>query len=164
MAASKKGNKKDKIAKVTAEITTSKKPVIPSKLHILKSPKWIGPPNIEGVHIAWRFSKADMGGPYHCNNFSYSDHQQLWVRLRSFEGMNSAQLKDAGSLHDIPTNELTPDAKKRLEELNLDDLEIIYSFKIDGPCRLWCMRYENIFCVLWWDRNHGAYYVPKKHT
>lgn len=141
-----------------------KLPDLPADIHPEKIPHWLGPPNIEKLHISWRFSKADLGGPYHCHNFSLTDHQQLWHRLRAFEGMNSADLIRSGSLHEVPAIDMSDEAKERLKELRLDDLDALHSFHIDGPCRMWCMKYRNIFSVLWWDRNHGGYLVGKKHT
>lgn len=149
------------------KLKTSKQkrlPALPGDIDTRKIPHWLGPPNLEKQHISWRFSKADSGGPYHCLSFSLSDFQQLWDRLRAFERMNSDELKRTGSLHDIPVIEMSDEAKERLKELKLDDLDVLYSFHIDGPCRMWCMKYQNIFSVLWWDRNHGGYLVGKKHT
>jgi len=152
MVASKgKGNKK-------------KQPVLPVDLSTSKIPHWLGPPNIENQHLSWRFSKADLEGPYHCTGFSLPDFRQFWERLRAFEGMNYAALKRAGSLHDVQVIHMSREAKERLRALQLDDIDVMYSFHIDGPCRMWCIKYLNIFLVLWWDRYHGAYLVGKKHT
>lgn len=142
----------------------NKTPIFPTDLSTTKTPHWIGPPNIEKQHLAWRFSKADLSGPYHCREFSLADFQQLWDRLRAFEGMNYGALRNAGSLHEIPVIRMTHEAKERLKELELDDIDNMFSFHIDGSCRMWCIKHQNIFSVLWWDRNHGAYIVKKKHT
>lgn len=141
-----------------------KRPVLPEYLPTPKTPHWLGPPNIENQHLAWRFSKADLSGPYHCSNFSLPDLQQMWDRLRAFEGMNYSALRKAGSLHPILVSQMSRDAKERLKELELDDIDAMYSFHIDGPCRMWCIKYQNIFSILWWDRNHGVYKVRKRNT
>jgi hypothetical protein len=78
--------------------------------------------------------------------------------------MNVAQLRQAQSFHGVPTANISRKAKSRLEEIRLDDLDVIYGFHMGGRCRLWCMRYENILAVLWWDRNHEVYPVEKRHT
>jgi hypothetical protein len=129
-----------------------------------KTPRYLGAPNLSNLHIGWRFSHADINGPYTCGGFTFSDFQLLWDRLRSFEKMNFAQLQDAGSLHDHPTIQISKDAKDRLQGMRLDDIDTLYSFHIQGDLRLWCMKYENLLCILWWDRNHRVYPVPKKHT
>jgi hypothetical protein len=142
----------------------SKQPVIGTTPVSSKTPVYLGSPNLEDRHLAWRFSTADLDGDFACGAFDLGDFQDLWNRLRAFEGMNIAKLRDDGSFHDIPTIKLEKSAKERLQQIKLDDVDKLYSFHIKGACRLWCMKYENIFCVLWWDRHHGAYRVSKKHT
>lgn len=151
MASRRKGNRK-------------KQPVLPVDLATSKIARWLGPTNLENLHLSWRLGKADLDGPYHCNEFSLTDFQQLWNRLRAFEGMNHAALRRSGSLHRVPVIMMSKEAKERLKTLQLDDIDVMYSFHIDGPCRMWCIKYQSIFLVLWWDRNHGAYSVRKKHT
>ncbi len=141
-----------------------KQAVLSQNPSVSKVPKFLGAPNIEGGFIAWRFGTADSGGPYACSNLEHADYQRLWERLRAFEGMNTAQLLDAGSLHPVPQHKLSRAAKDRLKEIRLDDLDGLHSFHITGSCRLWCMKHLNIFCVLWWDRNHGVYPTPKKYS
>ncbi len=71
---------------------------------------------------------------------------------------------NAGSLHNPAIDELSPVAKDRLQELKLDDLDCLYSFRVNSTCRLWCIKYENIFSILWWDKKHKVNPVAKKHT
>jgi len=105
-----------------------------------------------------------MTGCFSCADLCLEEHKQLWNRLREFEAKNVAQLRDAGSYHPKPTNELGSEYKSRLQEMQLDDIEELYSFRIDGACRLWCIKYENIFSLLWWDKEHKVAPVTKKHT
>lgn len=141
-----------------------KTPVISQVVSATKTPSFLGPLNIDNRHIAWRFSKADLSGPYTCAGFSHVDFQQLWNRLRYFEQMNVAQMRDAGSYHPKPVADMSRRDRDRLMQLQLDDVEELYSFAIDGPCRMWCIKYENIFLILWWDRNHEVSPVAKSHT
>ncbi len=146
-----------------------KKPILPSGIQTPKIPVYLGNPNLEGRHLSWRLSSADIDGPFSCSQFSCSqfahdDFKLLWDKLRAFEKMNAAQLRQAQSFHGVPTVNISRKAKTRLEEIKLDDIDIIYGFHIMGLCRLWCMKHENILSVLWWDRNHEVYPVGKKHT
>lgn len=142
-----------------------KKPILISGIQTSKKiPVYLGNPNLEGRHLSWRLSAADIGGPFSCGQFAHDDFRLLWDRLRAFEKMNAAQLGQAESLHGVPTANISRKAKARLEEIRLDDIDIIYGFHIMGLCRLWCMKHENILSVLWWDRNHEVYPVGKKYT
>lgn len=142
----------------------SKKPILPSNIHTTKIPIYLGAPNLDGRYLAWRFSSADIDGPFGCGQFDRDDFMQFWDRLRAFEKMNISQLRRAGSFHGVPCTNISKKAKSRLEEIKKDDLDIIYGFRITGECRLWCMKHENILSVLWWDRNHEVYPVKKRHT
>jgi hypothetical protein len=128
-----------------------------------KLPSYLGAPTVENKHLTWRFSRADLGGPFSCAHLSCDDLKQLWDKLRTFETKNAAELISTGS-HPIPCCELEKEARDRLMEIHLDDLEEVYSFRMEGACRLFCMRYENMFCVLWWDAKHKACRSEKSHT
>ncbi len=145
----------------------SKKKYIPTPQNpqtARKTAIYLGPANIENYYISWRFSKADIGGPYACNDFSHNDFQQLWERLRAFENMNTEQLRDNGSFHPKPVDELTREQKERLQQIELDDIDEIYSFRITGKCRMWCIKYGSILLLLWWDRDHDIAPSVKKHS
>ena len=142
----------------------SKKPILPRDIQTLKIPVYLGFPNLEGRYLSWRFSSADISGPFSCGQFEHNDFVQFWDRLRAFEKMNVSEFRKAKSFHGVPTTNISKKAKTRLEDIGLDDIDIIYSFRIMGLCRLWCMKHENILSVLWWDRNHEVYDVDKKHT
>jgi len=129
-----------------------------------KTPCYLGNPTVENSHMAWRFSNADISGEMSCGNLSFIEHQQLWNRLRAFEKMNVAHFRDDGSMHPKTVPDLERKHKDRLLTLKLDDLEELYSFRIDGACRLWCMKFENIFSILWWDKDHEVAHVAKRHT
>lgn len=141
-----------------------KKPILPRGLQARKEPVYLGNPNLDGRYLCWRLSSADIGGPFSCGQFTYDDFRLIWDKLRAFERMNVAQFRAAKSFHGVPTANITREAKNRLEEIKRDDVDTVYGFHIMGPCRLWCMKHENILSVLWWDRNHGVYRVNKKHT
>lgn len=129
-----------------------------------KTTRYLGPPRLQDGYLAWRFSKADIDGPYRCGVFEHDEFKQLWEHLFAFENMNMADFAKADSYHEVETYKLSKDAKKRLQEIHLDDLDSLYSFHIVGACRLWCMKHGNIMCVLWWDKNHDVYQAKKKHT
>ena len=138
-----------------------KNPIIPRDISTPKTPRYLGIPNLEGSHMAWRFSNADINGPYSCGSFDLTDFQLLWDKLRSFERMNIAQLRSQGSYHALEPVKASRDAKSRLRALQLDDVTMLHSFRIQRKCRLWCMQHENIMSILWWDRNHKVYLVEK---
>ena len=141
-----------------------KRPIIPKELTIQKVPRFFGEPNLEDRYLAWRFSKADLGGPYSCGTFTYDDFLMLWDKLRSFEKMNSAELWKGGSFHEISVGDIGKEAQARLQAVALDDVDYLYSFRMNATCRLWCVKHENLMSLLWWDKDHQVYPVSKKGT
>lgn len=144
--------------------TRNKQPVLSGNPSTSKTPTYLGPANLDQGHLAWRFSNSDLDGPFSCANLAIQEFKDMWDRLRAFEKMTPAQLRDAGSLHGVSVVQMSKAAKERLLKIKLDDIETLYSFRVDGACRLWCVKFENIFSVLWWDRNHQVYTTPKRHT
>ena len=141
-----------------------KRAVIGDDISLRKVPHYLGNPNIENRHIVWRFSASDNDGPFSCNGLDADDLSRLWERLRAFEKMNVSDFKKDGSYHAIPVSQTSKEAKNRLAEIQLDDIDTLYSFRITQTCRLWCMKHENIMSVLWWDKSHEVYLVGKKGT
>ena len=142
----------------------AKQPILTANPPTPKIPFYLGSPNLEARHIAWRLSKADVDGPFSCGDFVHDDFKKLWDRLRAFEKMSIAEFKQAGSFHKVPTLNLSKLAKSRLQGIGLDDVDVLYSFRITGACRLWCMKHENLLSVLWWDEKHEVYPSHKKNT
>jgi hypothetical protein len=149
----KKKNKPQVKVPIIPKISTKKKRV-PSHLGFL---------NLEDGHISWRFSRTDLAGPFKCNDLSFGEFQQLWQRLKAFESKNLAEIIDTGS-HPIPIPDFSKEARDRLMEIGLDDLEELWSFRIDSTCRLYCFKEDNIFALLWWDTKHRACPAGKSHT
>lgn len=45
-----------------------------------------------------------------------------------------------------------------------DHEEKVFRFRINGKCRLWGFRSEDLFRILWYDPDHKVYPVEKRHT
>jgi len=56
--------------------------------------------------------------------------------------------------HFIKKDRLAPFALERLTEINLDDAESFFRLRCNGSQRLWGIRKDDTFYVLWWDPYH----------
>ena len=119
---------------------------------------------IEDKHLAWRFNKSDHGGPFSCDKMSATDRKDVWNRMSQFEQMTAGDLKNADSNHGVAPQRMSKEARDRLRELQLDDQEKFWAFHINNKRRFWCIKYENIYALLWWDPEHKVYLTPKKNT
>ncbi len=59
---------------------------------------------------------------------------------------------------------LHPMQKKRLEEIEQDEIALFYSLRLSGKKRMWGIKDNNIFWILWWDPFHEICPSFKKHT
>lgn len=87
--------------------------------------------------------------------------KKILVTVLSFQKMTWTDIRKNGS-HTVNIDRLTSKAKKRLRELNLEDVDELYSLRLSGPERLWAVRNNAILRLLWWDPCHSVYPCEKK--
>jgi hypothetical protein len=56
--------------------------------------------------------------------------------------------------HNVSVSDIIPEARKRLEKLNYDDIDELFSIRFDGELRIWGIRTFSYLKVLWIDFNH----------
>jgi hypothetical protein len=106
----------------------------------------------------------DEAGPFgwhQCD--SHEKYFEILVKKKAFEGMTFSDLGKNGS-HNVESWKLCKEAKDRLAELSLDDIEQLYSLRLTGTNRVWCLLQGSVMRVLWWDPNHQVCPSIKKHT
>lgn len=96
---------------------------------------------------AWAFSK---------NKIEQEFWDEIFIKLKDFEKMTYADIFVRGQKqnHAIKVEKLNPCAQKRLQALHIYEDEI-YSLRLCGTHRLYGIVYDSIYCVLWFDKNHG---------
>jgi hypothetical protein len=121
-------------------------------------------PLIAGLPLAWRFSSGDRDGPWSIGKlFGDSRLKDVLLRLLEFESKTWNDIERTGS-HLVEKTRLATAARRRLAEIEQDDLDELMSFRITGKVRVWCIRHANIMRLLWWDPDHQVCPVLKKHT
>ena len=95
-------------------------------------------------------------------------HKLLEVRakLANFESMTWNQILIDGKKknHAIQINQLSAEARRRLTELRLDDIDELVSLGLSGKQRIFGIRDRDVLMLLWWDPNHRVCPARKKHT
>jgi hypothetical protein len=84
-------------------------------------------------------------------------------RLQCFETMSDREIGESGS-HPIAIESLSKPAQQRLVAIQEDDIDVLMSFRITGPKRVFCIREREVMRVLWYDRDHQVCPSVKKHT
>jgi hypothetical protein len=72
-------------------------------------------------------------------------------------------LSDAGC-KPIPVESFSPEAKKRLKEIDLDDYDGLWELRVSGKPRVWGILNHNIFYLVWWDPDHKVCPSHLRHT
>jgi len=119
--------------------------------------------SVDGKPLCWRFSHADKGGPWAWTGLTDPEYKRVQERLHQFEGMTWQQILATGS-HLIKQCDLTKEARDRLGELELDDLEELMSFRVEGAVRVFCVQQTNVMHVFWYDPKHAVCPSQKKNT
>lgn len=65
-------------------------------------------------------------------------------------------LQDENSNHSVAVPELPPWARKILRR-RYADVEEVYQLRVRSKVRLWGIRRDNEFSLLWWDPEHRVF-------
>jgi len=112
---------------------------------------------------SWRFSTVDKSGPF---SWPVGDSAEAEIvnKLHSFDSMTWEDIKGKQH-HYLSPSSLSKDAKKRLEEIDLDDeAENLFSFHLQGKPRIVCIRHNDLALLLWHDPEHKVAPSKKKNT
>lgn len=137
-----------------------KSPKFGAKPSATKTPKIAEHVIDDGHPLAWRFCKADRAGPFAWLNTTDDKFSEIFEKLIEFENKNWNEITKGGS-HPIAVPDLCQDARDRLVEIQLDDLEELLSLRLTGVNRVWCWKSGHIVMPLWWDPDHKVYPVKK---
>ena len=108
------------------------------------------------------FTTMDCDGPWGLRRLMGADLcSAIFPKLRNFETMtwaNIIQQSGGGSSgtnsHPVKVASLASDAKKRLAEISQDDVEELFSLRLDGRKRIWGKREGRTLKILWYDPKH----------
>ena len=141
-----------------------KAPTFAEMQSVPKIPK-IGSANPNTLNPKWSFKWIDIGAPWCWSQMESDAAQNVYPRLGGFESMTWIQIQQAELGHPIPKDDpdLLADAPKRLEEIGKGDYDL-YSLRVTGAGRIWGIKVEDLFYVLWWDPAHAVYPYKLKHT
>ena len=117
----------------------------------------------ENVHLQVKVEKMDFDGRWGWVTFKPVHLQKLLARLLECQKLTWQELRGSGS-HCVSLNLITNDARKRLEFLQCDDIEELYSLRLTSKERIWGIKDGAIFWLLWWDPNHEICPCDKKNT
>jgi hypothetical protein len=101
----------------------------------------------------------DISGKYCC---TLSDLEEFKKEIVKCEGKTVQEVMHLSHNHPLSVDKIDQVAKKRLDTLKLE-IETLHQIKLSGCVRLWGIREDNIFHILWLDRFHEVYKAARKH-
>ena len=66
--------------------------------------------------------------------------------------------------HSVPLGDLSSSARRRLEEIGLDDRDDLICLRLGSLERIWGFLEQGVFHLVWWDPKHQVCPSAKKHT
>ena len=122
------------------------------------------PPTFRGGVLSWRFNAVDKNGPFSWLNLADgAEFMSVINVLAGLETMEEAKQAQKGC-HFIALDRLSKPAQDRLTEMALDDLDELYSIRLSGRGRVFCVHRPSYMRVLWFDPDHQVCPSVKKHT
>ena len=158
-------------------ITGHLQPALPIRMHKRPAVRFEPTPRKEPVkpgfdsdphklRPAWRVGAMEMRDPYGWHHLDAEMMHYIRDKMRHFEALtwNEILVRDNKHNHRVEVWKLCKDARDRLTELKLEDLEELVSLRLGGRERIWGMLEHNVLIVLWWDPFHDVCPSLKKNT
>lgn len=95
----------------------------------------------------------DFEGPFSCANVTLDVVRFIHEQLSRFEGMKWQEVENRFN-HAIHVSRLSSAAQARLSVINMDDLEEVFSLRLQGKPRVIGIRRHAVLSILWYDPNH----------
>ena len=144
-----------------------KKPKHRCKPRQKPSPRTVADPNAyKTKKMRWSFELFDEQKKWWDNDsYRAKTFNDIAGHLKSFErrcwqDIEGNRKRD----HAVTIDRLVPEARKRLQELKLEDCECLMRLRFTGTQRVWGFRKDYYFMILWWDPLHKVCPSKKKHT
>ncbi len=124
------------------------------------------PINYESKEIAWHINTIDRLGNWGWNKLNKDVFwNDIFEKIKSFESMTWSEIKkNKKNNHSVKVSKICPEAQNRLGEIELDDVEELFSLRLGSKKRIWGIRNGRVLKILWWDPNHTVYCSFKKNT
>ena len=113
----------------------------------------------------WSLQLADREGRWGFNDKVFADSWcgDILLKLQALEmktwaiiaNDSSGKSKGKGTRnHHIAVHDLSKNARKRLKKIKLDDLDQLFSLRINGKKRLFGIVENHVMKLLWYDPRH----------
>src|ERR1700722_2116067 len=90
-------------------------------------------------HPEFRAEQMDLDGPWGWNKFDSSQIQQVLQKIFESQKLTWQDLRNNGS-HFVDREDLCSEAQKKLVQIQKEDLDQLFSLRLTGRKRIWCIK------------------------
>ena len=113
---------------------------------------------------AWQFHRCDEDHSlWGWGKLTEKQHLDIIKSLHGFERTTWTQIKQAAggrssgtNSHPLPIDGFNKNAIKRLQELKLDDIDELFSLRLNNTLRLYGIKDGRVLRFIWHDPHHGS--------
>lgn len=98
-----------------------------------------------------------MDGPFGWKNMEGIHFwTNVFPKMKNFESMKWTEILGRNS-HAVRVADISKEAYRLLQEMKMEDTEELVSLRLEGRERVWGIRDDRVFQILWWDPQHLVY-------
>ncbi|THF48907.1 hypothetical protein [Allorhizobium terrae] len=101
---------------------------------------------------ARQWSSAEWAGEIH--PFFTEFEKLTWGEVDTFSSESGHKMHHTHEIKD-----LVGEAQARWKEINLEEFDVLFRFRLGGTKRVWGYIVQSHFYFVWWDRVHRIYPV-----
>jgi hypothetical protein len=142
----------------------NKKPKKTFGITLKKEPRSSEPAGYKYQNISWQFGLFDINSNWGLKAIKNRDdffEKELFPKLKNFENNNWEEIErqthgreNKSKHHSVTIDKIIREAQNRLNELNLNDIDELFSLRLDGKFRIWGIRKFGYLQILWLDPEH----------
>ena len=131
-----------------------------------KSPKSLPSFDFNKLSPSWRISYMEMCDPFGWHELRQEKLREIRGKLGELEKLTWNEILVARKHlnHTVQVDDICKEAKERLIELGLDDVDELVSLRLMGAERVWGFPMFGALTLLWWDPDHQVYPTALKNT
>ncbi len=128
----------------------------------------VDPENANKLTPLWSFALLDIEGSWRENNARGISAQLLLSdvlpKLKNRESMTWTEILQEthgktgkSKNHAVSIAKIIKEANERLTQLKLEDIDELFSLRLQGKHRVWGIREGRILKIIWLDEDHTVY-------
>ncbi len=147
---------KHKDPKSRVSVSTEKQPKSNQTISRSKIPTTNFADDAMKMKPSWRITFVQTMDPWGWHDLSGDEFRDVHTKLCEYESKTWSEIfvKERYRNHLVEYHRLCKEARDRLAELELDDLEQLVSLRLGAKQRVWGILDHHILHLLWWDPEH----------